>query len=367
VLLTTVSFQGVMTVAAYITEIDQPSHQRLMRNDLVEQLAELESSLDRESLERAVEQLLPPAMWMTVREVGPLPPLAAWIGMIAFSALTSAILIVWVTRQVAQPLGAFAAAAESFSLGRDSATLPELGPREVQVAARAFNRMQDKIKRLISDRTEMLASVGHDLRTPITRLRLRAEFMDDTTRVAVTRDLDLMARLVDGALAHLREGRWSPSPSEVIYLADFAERVCEDFSEMGASVEFRAADRPVVVGRSEDIERALNSLIDNAIKYGSRAHVRVVARDDMGVVEVEDDGPGIPEGNKEHLMKPFTRGDTHADSGFGLGLSTAKAIARGHGGYLRLANSARSGLLAQFGIPIIYARRRNAPRSRHRS
>ena len=97
--------------------------------------------------------------------------------MIAFSALTSAILVVWATRQVAQPLGAFAAAAESFSLGRDPATLPELGPREVQVAARAFNRMQDKIKRLISERTEMLASIGHDLRTPITRLRLRAEFM----------------------------------------------------------------------------------------------------------------------------------------------------------------------------------------------
>ena len=367
VLLTTVSFQGVMTLAAYVTEIAQPSHQRLMRNDIVEQLVELESSLDRESLERAVQQLFPPAMWMTVREVGPLPPLAAWIGMIAFSALTSAILVVWATRQVAQPLGAFAAAAESFSLGRDPATLPELGPREVQVAARAFNRMQDKIKRLISERTEMLASIGHDLRTPITRLRLRAEFMDETTRVAVTRDVDLMARLVDGALAHLREGRWSPSPSEVICLADFAERVCEDFSETGAPVEFEGADRPVVVGRSEDIERALNSLIDNAIKYGSRAHVRVVARDDMGIVEVEDEGPGIPEGHEEHLMKPFTRGDTSADSGFGLGLSTAKAIAADHGGYLRLANSTRAGLLAQFGVPVNYARGRNAPRRRHRS
>jgi signal transduction histidine kinase len=155
--------------------------------------------------------------------------------------------------------------------------------------------------------------------------------------------------------------------SEVICLADFAERVCEDFSETGAPVEFRAADRPVVVGRSEDIERALNSLIDNAIKYGSRAHVRVVTRDDMGVVEVEDEGPGIPEGHEEHLMKPFTRGDTGADSGFGLGLSTAKAIAGDHGGYLRLANSTRSGLLAQFGVPVIYARGRNAPRSRHRS
>jgi signal transduction histidine kinase len=187
--------------------------------------------------------------------------------------------------------------------------------------------------------------------------------MDDSMRVAVTRDLDLMARLVDGALAHLRDGRWSPSPSEALCLADFVERVCEDFSDIGVSVEFNVTDRPVVLGRSEDIERALNSLIDNAIKYGSRAHVRVVSRGDIAVVEVEDEGPGIPEGNEEHLMEPFTRGDANsADSGFGLGLSTAKAIAADHGGYLRLANSTRSGLLAQFGIPII-GRRWSAARS----
>ena len=309
--------------------------------------------MDRDSLERAVERLFPPAIWTTVREVGPIPPLAAWIGMAAFSALTSAILIIWATRQVTRPLRAFAEAAETFSLGSDLAELPGSGPREVQVAARAFNRMQNKIKRLIEERTEMLASIGHDLRTPITRLRLRAEFMDDFTCVAVTRDLDLMARLVDGALAHLREGRWSPSPSEVFYLADFVERVCKDFCDMGAPVEFSATDRPVVLGRSEDIERALNSLIDNAIKYGSRARVRVVSRTDMAVVEVEDEGPGIPEGDEEHLMEPFTRGEaTSSDSGFGLGLSTAKAIAIDHGGYLRLANSTRAGLRAQFAIPM---------------
>ena len=200
----------------------------------------------------------------------------------------------------------------------------------------------------------MLACIGHDLRIPITRLQLRAEFLDDATRVAVTRDLDLMARLVDGALAHLRQGRWSPSSSDALCLADFVERVCGDFSDTGAPVEFSAADRPVVLGRSEDIERALNSLIDNAIKYGSRAHVRVASRDDMAVVEVEDEGPGIPEGSEEHLMEPFTRGGAaRADSGLGLGLSAAKAIAGDHKGYLRSTNSTRSGLLARFAIPML--------------
>jgi signal transduction histidine kinase len=353
VLVTTATFQVVITLAAYITEIVRPSHQRLLRKDVVEQLVEIESNLDRDSLERAVERLFPPAMWTTVHEVGPVPPVASWIGMAAFSALTFAILILWATRQVTQPLRAFAEAAETFSLESEPADLPELGPREVRVAARAFNRMQDKIERLIRERTEMLASIGHDLRTPITRLRLRAEFMDHSMRVAVTRDLNLMARLVDGALAHLRDGRWSPSPSEVFCLADFVERVCEDFSDTGASVEFNITDRPVVLGRSEDIERALNSLIDNAIKYGSRAHVRVLSRADMAVVEVEDDGPGIPEGEEEYLMEPFTRGEpSSSGSGFGLGLSTVKAIAIDHGGYLRLANSTRAGLLAQFAIPI---------------
>jgi signal transduction histidine kinase len=296
---------------------------------------------------------------MTVHEVGSLPPLARWIGTVAFSALTFAILIIWVTRQVTQPLGAFAAAAETFTPESEPAQLPELGPQEAQVAARAFNRMQERIRRPIRER-EMLACIGHDLRTPITRLQLRAEFMDDSMRVAVTRDLELMARLVDGAMAHLREGGWSPSPSEALCLADFVERVCGDFADTGAPVEFNAGDRPVVLGRSEDIERALNSLIDNAIKYGSRARVRVVSRGDMAIVEVEDEGPGIPEGNKEHLMEPFTRGNAaRADSGLGLGLSTAKAIAADHGGYLRLTNSTRSGLRACFGIPLV-GRRRSA-------
>ena len=353
VLLATATFQAVTTLAAYLTELAEPSHQRLMRNDLVEQLVDAEGSLDRAALERAIERVLPPALWTTENEVGPLPPLAAWVGMAAFSALTFAILILWATRQLTRPLRAFAGAAETFSLEAEPAALPELGPREVQGATRAFNRMQEKINRLIRERTEMLASIGHDLRTPITRVRLRAEFMDDAMRVPVTRDLDLMARLVDGALAHLREGRWSPSPSEPLCLADFVERVCEDFCETGAPVEFTATDRPVVLGRSEDIERALNSLIDNAIKYGSKARVRVVARGDMAVVEVEDEGPGIPDGNEEHLMEPFTRGDANGDgSGVGLGLSTAEAIAADHGGYLRLANSTHAGLLAQFGIPM---------------
>ena len=357
VLVATATFQAVTTLATYVMELVQPSHQRLMRKDLVEQLVQVESSLDRDGLERAVERLLPPAMWTTVHEVRPIPPLAAWIGMAAFSTLTFAILIVWATRQVTHPLCAFAAAAETFSLESEPAPLPELGPREAQVATRAFNRMQEKIMRPIGERTEMLACIGHDLRIPITRLRLRAEFMDDATRVAVTRDLDLMARLVDGALAHLREGRWCPSSSDPLCLADFVERVCEDFCDTGAPVEFSATDRPVVLARSEDIERALNSLIDNAIKYGSRAHVRVASRDDMAVVEVEDEGPGIPEGNEEHLMEPFTRGDAaRADSGFGLGLSTAKAIAADHGGYLRLANSTPLRAAARFGIPIVAGR-----------
>jgi signal transduction histidine kinase len=369
VLVATATFQAVTTLAVWLTEIAEPNHQQLRRSDLVAQLVEADGSLERERLERAVERVLPPMLWTTAQEVGPLPPLAAWIGMAAFSALTFAILIVWATRQLARPLRAFAEAAEAFSLESEPAALPELGPREVQVATRAFNRLQEKIKRLIDERTEMLASIGHDLRTPITRVRLRAEFMDDSMRVPVTRDLDLMARLVDGALTHLREGRWCPSPSEPLCLADFVERVCEDFRDTGAPVAFSATDRPVVLARSEDVERALNSLIDNAIKYGLRAHVRVVCQDDMAVVEVEDEGPGIPDGNEEHLMEPFTRGTAaSADNGFGLGLSTAKAIAADHGGYLRLANATHCGLLAQFGIPMgSRSRNTSLPRTQGRT
>ena len=349
VIVATATFHGIMTLAVLATEQDQPLPV------VTVQLVTTGKGLDPDSLAGAAEQ----AHLATVRtsrgDVSFSPTPAAWIGMAVFSALTYAVLILWARRHVTRPMRAFSEAAETFSREAEPAELPELGPREVQVAARAFNRMQNRIRMLIKERTEMLASIGHDLRTPITRLRLRAEFMDDPMRIVVTRDLDLMARLVDGGLAHLRDGRWSPSPAVAVGLADFVERICEDFVESGAPVDFSAVNRPVVLGRTEDIERALNSLIDNAIKYGSKAHVRLVSRDDMAVVEIEDEGPGIPEGNEDRLMEPFTRGDATrnvSDRGFGLGLSTAKAIAADHGGYLRLANSRHSGLVAQFSLPM---------------
>jgi signal transduction histidine kinase len=355
VLIATATLHGVMTLVDLITESARPGNDQLGRAVVVEQLARAEASLDPDRLAKAAELVLPPAVRPARQEVSFAPTPAAWIGMAVFSALTSALLILWARRQVIRPLRAFSKAAEAFSQEAEPAELPEVGPREVQVAARAFNRMQDRIERLLKERTEMLASVGHDLRTPITRLRLRAEFMDEQMRVPVARDLDLMGRMVDGALAHLRDGRWSPSPATAVGLADFVERICEDFAESGAPVDFSATDRPVVLGRTEDIERALNSLIDNAIKYGSKAHVRLISRDNMAVVEIEDEGPGIPEGNEDHLMEPFTRGDgaeNVGQRGFGLGLSAAKAIAADHGGQLRLANSPRCGLLAQFSLPI---------------
>ena len=170
------------------------------------------SSLDADRLGRAAEQAHAATLRPAAHEVSFAPTPAAWIGMAVFSALTFA---------RSHPLGKAAGdptPARLFQGGRnfqseaEPAELPELGPREMQVAARAFNRMQNRIRMLMKERTEMLASIGHDLRTPITRLRLRAEFMDDPMRVAVARDLDLMGSLVDGALAHLRDGRWSPSP-----------------------------------------------------------------------------------------------------------------------------------------------------------
>ena len=351
VLIATATFHGIMTVVL-VTE--STGHDQVLPVVVVQQPVDTDSSLDADRLGRAAGQELAAALRPAAQEVSFAPTPAAWIGMAVFSALTFALLILWARRQVTQPLRAFSKAAEAFSQEAEPAELPELGPREMRVAARAFNRMQDRIRMLMKERTEMLASIGHDLRTPITRLRLRAEFMDDPMRVAVARDLDLMGSLVDGALTHLRDGRWSPSQAVPVSLADFVERICEDFAETGAPVDFTATDRPVVLGRTEDIERALNSLIDNAVKYGAKAHVRLVSRDDMAVVEIEDEGPGIPEGNEDRLMEPFTRGDAtrnREDRGFGLGLSTAKAIAADHGGHLRLANSQQSGLVARFSLP----------------
>lgn len=287
------------------------------------------------------------------------PPASTLIlGSIGFMVLNLAVLLWWATRGLTAPLTRLAQAAAGFSLDRDPALLPERGPYEVRMAAHAMNRMQERIRRLVEDRTRMLAAVSHDLRTPITRLRLRAEFIEDgTTRTQILRDLDQMSAMIHAALSYLRDGQTTEGRS-LMDLASLLQTICGEFADVGHAVSYQGPDHLVVLVRSDEISRAVANLVENGVKWGTRVIVRLSLPSANAVdIDVVDDGPGIP-GDKEAMLQPFARGDAargmNEPSGFGLGLSITRAIAEAHGGGLFLLDAEPTGLIARLRLPAMW-------------
>ncbi|MHB2209225.1 ATP-binding protein [Methylobacterium sp. CM6257] len=286
------------------------------------------------------------------------PKQGALIFTVVFLALTLALLCVWATRALTAPLKRLAGAAEAFGTRDDHVALPEAGPREVLAVSRALDRMRSRVRRLIDDRTQMLAAISHDLRTPITRLRLRAEFIEDEhARAATLRDLDQMNGLVEAALSFVRDGQARDTGSySLVDLASVVQTVCDDFSDFGAPVSVGRSRHVLVQGRPEELQRAVTNLVDNAVKYGGRAEVHMEASERGVRVCVLDPGPGIPEAEREAMLQPFVRGDRARNlneaSGFGLGLSIVLAIVESHNGRLTLENRPEGGLCASIELPL---------------
>lgn len=276
------------------------------------------------------------------------------LGTLAFLAISLALLGWWAARSLTLPLRSFAKAAESFSLDDEIAPLPERGPYEIKTAARALNHMHERIRRLVDDRTRMLAAVGHDLRTPITRLRLRSEFIEDeNARTQMLRDLDQMNAMVESVLMFLRNGH---SEGMVpIDLASSLQTICDQFADMQHAVSYEGPDHVVVCARPDALHRAVSNLIDNAVRYGGGAVVRLTAAPNGAEIAIEDEGPGIPDSQKEAMLEPFVRGDTargmNDASGFGLGLAIARAVVRKHAGTLTLINREPTGMTAKIALP----------------
>ncbi|MCJ2095550.1 ATP-binding protein [Methylobacterium sp. J-072] len=305
---------------------------------------------------------------------GPLRPprQGALIFTVVFLALTLALLCVWATRALTAPLARLAGAAEAFGTRDDHVALPEAGPREVLAVSRALDRMRARVRRLIDDRTQMLAAISHDLRTPITRLRLRAEFIEDEhTRTATLRDLEQMNGLVEAALSFVRDGQTRDAGSlGLVDLASVVQTVCDDFSDFGAAVSVGRSRHVLVQGRPEELQRAITNLVDNAVKYGGRAEVRMETSERGIRVCVLDQGPGIPDSERDAMLQPFVRGDRARNlneaSGFGLGLSIVLAIVEAHNGRLILENRREGGLCAAIELPLaaqVYAGRTAQPAS----
>lgn len=257
-------------------------------------------------------------------------------------------------RQATKPLQQLAQAADKLGSDLDALPLAEEGPTETRRAAQAFNRMQARIKRLIDERARALAAVSHDLRTPLTRLRLRTELVEDEKlRDQMTADLDAMAAMIDATLGYLR-GLHETEPVRPIDINALLSSMIEDAQVLGRSITIEGTALAPYTGRLTALRRAVQNLIDNAIKYGCGAHLRI----EDGAAElrilVEDEGPGIPPEELVRVTDPYYRPDASRNSetgGVGLGLSIAQDIAHLHGGELLLENRLRRGLCVTLTLP----------------
>lgn len=256
----------------------------------------------------------------------------------------------WVTR----PLKILAEAAERLGADIERPPLPEKGPLEVRSAARAFNTMQQRLVAFIRDRTRILAAMSHDLKTPITRLRLRAELLDNAKlREKFEKDLAEMESMVGATLDFMRgvENREPRQPLDVMALL---ESLQADAAELKGRVEIEGAALKPYRGLAQALKRCLRNLIDNAVQYGKSARVRVDDSASALRISVRDEGPGIPERDLEHVFEPFYRleGSRSRDTGgTGLGLGIARNIARAHGGDIVLRNVPGGGLEAVLTLP----------------
>jgi len=287
-----------------------------------------------------------------------------WMMTLLFAVISVTLLGLWAARALTKPLSSFAAAAESFSLSGTSNALPERGPEEIRAVARALNRMRQRITGLIDDRTKMLAAISHDLRTPITRMRLRTEFIEDeSSRHRMLADLDQMLSMLESVLSFLRNDRRLEAMT-LVDVASTLQLVTDQFTDMGHRVSYVGPGHAMAMARPDDLCRGVTNLVENAVRFGSDVTISLTLAADTMRIDVADDGPGISNDDKAAMLEPFVRGDEARNmdeaAGFGLGLSIARAIALAHGGELSLHDRSPRGLVVRMDIPLRLSNTRNA-------
>lgn len=304
-----------------------------------------------------ISMRLPDQSWVNVSLLSwsPRPPdihgTLLSTSLMAAGALVIAILLV---RSQTKPLSTFVKAAERIAHVRGVEPVSEDGPKEVRALATAFNDMQRRITQLIDDRTHALAAVSHDLKTPITRLRFRAEDVaDPTLRAAVAADLDEMERMIDQTLSYLKEERGDEEVKPVD-LVTILETITDDVADAGGEARLDGSAAAIVPGRRLALKRAFGNLIGNAVKFGSRAHTRIEDGANQVRVTIADNGPGISLKDRPRVLQPFVRLEPSRNTetgGFGLGLAIADTVIRGHGGRLELDNGLNGGLVVTVTLP----------------
>lgn len=257
------------------------------------------------------------------------------------TALILALIGIVIAHRITRPLRGLARSAEALGRGESLPPLDENGPEEVRGTAAAFNRMQARLNRFIEDRTRMLAAIGHDLRTPLTALRLRTEFVSDPEEQRkMLEAIDEMHQMTEAAI-ELARGGSSEEPVREVDLMALVGSLCDDLADLGQPVSHEEGPREILRCRPNAMRRALRNLIENAVRYGGRAEVSVVRRGGLIEVVIRDSGPGIAEAMREHAFAPFSRLERsrNRDSGgAGLGLTIARSIVRQHGGDICLSD-----------------------------
>jgi signal transduction histidine kinase len=280
-------------------------------------------------------------------------PLKVALTLLVLVATVVAISLIAV-RWVTEPLSRLAAAAERLGANIHEPPMPEDGPIEVQRAARAFNAMQQRLSRFISDRVRILAAMSHDLKTPITRMRLRTEMLDDeAARGKFERDLAEMESMVTQTLEFMRDSS-AEEPVQQVDLMGLLQTLRSDYRDSGRSIEIAGRAARPLAGRPHALRRCLTNLVENALRYGEAATIEIEDGAKDVTVRVRDRGPGIPDAELEKVFEPFYRGEasrSRETGGTGLGLGIARNIARAHGGDIALRNHPAGGLEAALTLP----------------
>jgi signal transduction histidine kinase len=353
-----IGIEALPGAPAVMGPADETSHARFLHDRLGGAFTVVPAPTAADANRIAIE--LPDHSWIAARLPGerrrPSFFGGPWMTALLFVVGSVSLLSLWAARTLTRPLSAFATAAENFSLTGAPEPLPERGPREIRLVARALNRMRSRLVDLIDDRTKMLAAISHDLRTPITRLKLRSEFIeDDGHRTQTLRDLDQMHAMLEAVLSFLKNGR-NDERSTLIDLSAALQLICDQFSDTGSNVRYEGPQHLTITARPDDLHRAVTNLVENAVRFGSEVIVRLCAGTTSAAIEVEDDGPGIADQRKRAMLEPFVRGDAARNmdeaTGFGLGLAITQAIVDGHGGTITLADRSPHGLIVRIELPL---------------
>lgn len=284
-------------------------------------------------------------------------PLSPWLPVVLLGQLALMLACTWLAVRIAiRPLTRLANAVETLDPNAHPINLDEKGPNEVAYAARAFNSMQARIAAYLKERMQLLAAISHDLQTPITRMKLRAEFMDDSVeKDKLWNDLGEMEHLVREGVAYARSIHGSTEESRRTNLDSFLDSLVFDYQDMGKEVQLSGKSEAVIDTRPHALRRVLVNLTDNALKFAGAAEL-LIQRDKNGLsIKVMDRGPGIAEEELAQVMEPFYRVENsrnRSTGGTGLGLAIAQQLAMALGGSLTLSNRDGGGLCAELKLPL---------------